>query len=207
MLKPVTIKKIEDCPNPRFSKVQLVTADRDGEEFKWEMSPGADTVHILVFNTTRHKFLYVRQVRVPVLVNDPETLGRVVECCAGLIDKDKNIGQIAIEEVLEELGYAVKRENLLFFKAIKSSVGKAGIKAHLFLATVTDDDRVSDGGGIHGEDIEVVEVDPNEVTSFLLNETTDAVTMALTFMIIHYLDWRCDQDDIENSNSEDSDKS
>lgn len=187
MLKPVTIKKIEDCPNPRFSKVQLVTAERDGEEFKWEMSPGADTVHIAVLNTTTNKFLYVRQVRVPVLVNDPDTEGKVVECCAGLIDKDKDVKQIAIEEVLEELGYAVDPERMIYFKAIKSSVGKAGVQANLFFAGVSDFERVNDGGGVHGEDIEIVEVAPLEAVRMLMNETTDAVTLALTLLTIEYL--------------------
>ena len=182
MLKEVTVKKIEDCPNPKFSKVQLVTAERDGKEFPWEISPGADTVHIAVFNTDTEKFLLVKQVRVPVLINDPATKGIVVECCAGLVDKDKPVEQIAIEEVEEELGYRVQPDNIFEFYTIKQSVGKSGITSHLFMAEVSNADKVSDGGGTDSEDIEIVEVQDVEIMKYLLSVTTDATTMALSVL-------------------------
>jgi len=185
MLKPVTIKNVEPCPNPRFSKVQLVTAERDGQEFKWEISPGHDTVHIMVYNSSSQNLIYVKQVRIPVLVADPNTKGEVIECCAGLVDKSKPIEQIATEEVEEELGYKVRQGNLMHFKTVKSSVGKAGINSHLYLAGVTDEDKVSDGGGLENEDIEIVEVSVPEAMELMVRGTTDAVTIALTLMTLN----------------------
>ena len=183
MLKPVTIQKVEPCPNPKFSTINLVTAERDGEEFKWEMSPGHDTVHIAVFNTDTKKFILVKQVRVPVLVMDPDTKGEVIECCAGLVDKPGvDITQIAIEEVEEELGYRVQPDNIFEFFTVKSSVGKSGITSHLFMAEVSNADKVSEGGGLDSEDIEIVEVQDVEIMKYLLSVTTDATTLALSVM-------------------------
>lgn len=188
MLKPVTIIKVEPCPTPHFSIIELVTAERDGQEIKWEMSAGHDTVHIAVFNTTTQKLLYVKQIRIPVLVKDPLTGGAVVECCAGLIDKkDKSINQIALEEVEEELGFVVQPENLHFFSSLKSSVGKAGITSHMFWAEVSDEDRVFGGGGLDSEDIEIVEIDVGEASRFISGVTTDATTVALTLMTLNTL--------------------
>ena len=183
MLKPITVKSIEPCTNPRFSTINLVTADRDGHEIKWEMSAGHDTVHIAVFNNDTKKFLLVKQVRVPVLVNDPQTRGEVVECCAGLVDKPGvDITQIAVEEVEEELGYLVHPDNIFKIQSVKSSVGKTGITSHLFIAEVTNADKVSEGGGLDSEDIEIVEVQDVDINRFLLESTTDATTVALSLL-------------------------
>lgn len=42
----------------------------------------------------------------------PASLGITLELCAGIIDKDKSIEEIAREEVLEECGYDVPLKNL-----------------------------------------------------------------------------------------------
>jgi len=185
MLSPVTIKSVEPCPSPRFSKASLITAERNGKEFTWEMIRKPDTVHVLVLNTTTDKLLYVKQVRVPVLANDPDSKGEVIECCAGLMDKkDKSIRQTVLEEIEEELGYNAKDYNLWFIKTIKSGVGSSGSDAHLWFATVTDEEKISEGGGVDVEDIEIVEVDPKLALDFILVVTTDAVTIALTHLAL-----------------------
>ena len=121
----------------------------------------------------------VKQVRIPVLCNDSSKDGIVVEACAGLVDKDKSIEEIAREEVLEECGFDVNINDVRFVKTLKSSVGTAGTNAHLFFVDVDNSCKVSDGGGIDGEDIEIFELPYEDVTEFIFTSNhydSDAVT-------------------------------
>lgn len=180
MLKKVEIENVVANDAPKFVKTQLVEAKRDGKRFYWEMIKGHDSVHVMVYNLTKREFMFVKQVRVPVLVNNPNTDGAVIEACAGLVDKEHTPQQIAKEEILEEMGYDVKTEDVKFIKSLKSSVGIAGTTAHLFYAEVTEDEKVSEGGGLETEDIEVIRVSIDEVEDFIFEAQTDAVTMFLT---------------------------
>ena len=180
MLKPVTIENVTPNDAPKFVKTELVEAKRDGKLFYWERIKSHDSVHVIVYNLSTREFMFVKQVRVPVLVNNPGTDGAVIEACAGLVDKDHTPQQIAKEEILEELGYEVHTPDVHFIKTIKSSVGTAGTNAHLFYAEVTEAEKVSEGGGLDTEDIEVVRVSIDEVEDFIFEATTDAVTMFLT---------------------------
>lgn len=187
MLKPVTIENVTQNDAPKFVKTELVEAKRDGKLFYWEMIKSHDSVHVIVYNLTTREFLFVKQVRVPVLVNNPGTSGEVVEACAGLVDKSVSTQQIAKEEILEELGYDIPLKKVEFIKTIKSSVGTAGTNAHLFYAEVTEKEKVSEGGGLDTEDIEVVRVPINNIEKFMAEATTDAVTLFLTMYYINLI--------------------
>lgn len=187
MLKNVKIENVIPNDAPKFVKTQLVEAKRDGKTFYWEMTKSHDSVHVIVYNLTKREFLFVEQVRVPVLVNDPATNGVVVEACAGLVDKDVSTQQIAKEEILEELGYEVDTQNVHFIKTIKSSVGTAGINSHLYYAEVSENQKVSNGGGLDTEDIEIVRVPIDNIESFMAGATTDAVTLFLTMYYINLI--------------------
>jgi UDP-sugar diphosphatase len=180
MLKNVTIENVVPNDAPRFVKTELVEAKRAGKTFFWEKIKSHDSVHVIVYNLTTREFIFVKQVRVPVLVNNPDTDGAVIEACAGLVDKDTSTQQIAKEEILEELGYDVHTSDVHFIKTLKSSVGTSGTNAHLFYAEVNEAEKVSEGGGLDTEDIEVVRVSIDEVEDFIFEATTDAVTMFLT---------------------------
>jgi UDP-sugar diphosphatase len=187
MLKPVKIISIEENQNPKFIKTELVTAERDGIQFKWERIKSHDSVHVIVYNLTTREFLFVKQVRIPVLCNDEISGGKIIECTAGLVDKEHTPQQIAKEEILEELGYNVPTESVHFIKTIKSSVGTSGTNAHLFYAEVTEVEKVSEGGGLDTEDIKVVRVSIDEVEDFIFEATTDAVTLFLTMYYINLI--------------------
>lgn len=53
----------------------------------------------------------------------PASLGVTLELCAGIIDKDKSIEEIAREEVLEECGYDVPLKNLKQIKKYRLVCG------------------------------------------------------------------------------------
>lgn len=178
-LKKVYIISKEDNKKPKFIKTQLIKAKRgDGEEFFWESTKQMDSVHILVDNIETKEIMLVKQVRIPVLINDDEFDGEVFELCAGLVDKDCSIKQIAKEEVLEEMGYDVETNTIKEIKKLKSAVGTSGANSYSFTVDVTEDMKVSKGGGLDNEDIEIVRIPYSEVNNFLNGKShTDAITM------------------------------
>jgi UDP-sugar diphosphatase len=188
VLKKVTVNEIKSNSEPFFIKTQLVSAFReDGQDLKWEMIKTHESVHIIVFDTDSKEFILVKQVRIPVLTHDISTRGEVYEACAGLVDKNTSIEQIAKEEILEELGYDVDLKNIHFIKTLKSAVGISGRNAYTFYANVTKDNKVSNGGGIETEDIEIVRIHISKIKEFMYSDktVTDAVTL---FLINFYLD-------------------
>ena len=179
-LKNVTINEVTENSQPKFVKTEAVVYQREGDEPKiWEMIKSHDSVHILVDNIETRELLFVKQVRIPVLVNTGE--GACIECAAGLVDKETSVMQIAKEEVIEELGYEPKDKNLLFLRSYKSSVGTAGTNCSAFICTVVEADKVSEGGGLESEDIEIVRVPYDDVQNFLDEQINiDATTLYLT---------------------------
>merc|ERR1712150_120971 len=95
--------------------------------------------------------------------------GITLEICAGLIDKkDKSALEIAMEEVEEECGYKVQPDQMEFVHKYYD----LGCTRTLFYAEVTDDQKISDGGGLEEENemIEVVEMSIDEFRKYLNQE-------------------------------------
>ena len=183
MLKRVEIIKEEENQNPKFLKSKLITYKRDGDidESNWEIVEAHDSVHVLIDNVESEELILVKQVRIPVLNNDSFGNGEVIEACAGLVDKDSSKVNIAKAEVLEETGYDCPIGRIYFLRKLKSSVGKIGSNCYTYIARVTDDMKVSDGGGLPEEDIELVRIPYDIVEKFFYqeNHNTDSVTMFL----------------------------
>lgn len=91
---------------------------QDGRVKDWDVIRIHDSVCMVVFNTSRRKLVFVRQFRPAVYYASlpekegaidveryPATLGLSLELCAGILDKDKPIVEIAREELKEECGY------------------------------------------------------------------------------------------------------
>jgi UDP-sugar diphosphatase len=181
-MKNVKITGIYENRNPRFVKTKLVSAERDGKCFSWEIIEAHDSVHVLVDNTETKELLFVSQVRVPVLINNSDSFGITIEACAGLVDKNKSLVEIAQEEVFEEVGYSIDTDDFVFIRDLRSNVGQSGSKSSCFYVPVTEADRVNDGGGLDDEDIEVVRVPYEELETFLFNAPNiDAMTMFLSY--------------------------
>ena len=92
----------------------------------------------------------------------PPSLGVTLELCAGIVDKNKSLVEIAAEEVQEECGYDVSVDRLETVLTYRSGVGTSGSLQTMFYVEVTDADRSSVGGGVDGEMIEVVEYSMEE---------------------------------------------
>jgi len=113
--------------------------------------------------------------------------GLTVELCAGIVDKDLSLVEIASEEITEECGYLVPIEQIERITEVNSAVGFAGSKQTLFYAEVDESMHVSDGGGIDTELIEVVEIPTDKVREFIYDETI-AKTTGLLFALMWWLD-------------------
>jgi len=119
-LKDLSVGKVpQDSPWLRSVRLQFT---QNGQRKEWDVIRIHDSVSILVFNTSRKKLVFVRQFRPAVyytflpeygvqdtvdLERYPPTLGLSLELCAGIVDKDKPLVEIAREELQEECGYKV----------------------------------------------------------------------------------------------------
>lgn len=134
----------------------------------WEIIKAHDSVAILLYHKSKNAFVLVKQFRAGLFYN--QNIAYSYELCAGIVDKDKPLYQIAAEEILEETGYRVDIKNIKNITSFYSSVGFAGSKQTLFYAEVDEGMRESVGGGIDDEDIEVVYLNVSKAKEFMLNE-------------------------------------
>src|SRR5690606_18319692 len=93
---------------------------------------------ILLYNRQKKTVIVTQQFRLPTYLNGNES-GMMIEVCAGLLDED-NPDECIRRETEEETGYKVR--DIL----------------HLFTAEYSSDMKVSEGGGIEQENIEVIEI-------------------------------------------------
>jgi UDP-sugar diphosphatase len=184
-VKKVEILGTSPLTNPQYIKTELITFTRDGKEFTWEKLTTHDSVHVLIVNTDNEEVLIVKQIRIPILVNDDSQQGEMHEICAGLVDKDAPLEQITKEEILEEVGYNVPLERITHIRNVKGGAGRSGHESYLYYTLVNNAMKVSEGGGLENEDIEVVSIPYTEIKDFLNGGLhTDTVTL---YLLAHFL--------------------
>lgn len=140
----------------------------DGVEKSWELAQVHDSVAVLIVDEKRQKFILVKQFRPAIFLNNND--GYTHELCAGIIDKKLSDPDIAIAEVYEETGYRVDPSRLKKITSFHTAVGFAGSKQTLFIAYVDEKDKISQGGGIDTEKIEIVELDIKDAHDFMFDE-------------------------------------
>lgn len=179
---PCTLHYLQDS----IEKKSNVFAERNG-------------VIIIVYNSTRNVLVLVKQFRPSAYLQQvpeydrfkeidvskyPATLGITLEFCAGLEDKNKPSEEIAKEEILEECGYDVSIEQLEKIGTFKNLTETTGARSTFYYCEVTDDMRVSIGGGEEGENVEVIEMPVEEVRDYAMNP--DYVQSPINFMYGFY---------------------
>jgi UDP-sugar diphosphatase len=163
----ITIDKIEEICKGKFVSLKKLYYTQDEKKKVWEIASIFDSVAILIYNVTQTSFVLVKQFRPPVFLKNGD--GFTYELCAGIVDKDKSLEQIAIEEIYEETGYKVN--SVVKINSFWTAVGSAGAKQTLFYTEVEDSDRVNSGGGIDNEKIEVIHLPLKEMEEFMEDET------------------------------------
>ena len=153
----------------QFISTSLARYRQNDIEKNWEIVQAHDSVAILIYHQERDSFVLVKQFRPAVYVNNHE--GISVELCAGIVDKEMSLQQIAQEEIEEECGYAVPLEKVEKITSFYTSVGFAGSKQTLYYAEVTEAMKVSEGGGVDAELIEVIYLPVAEAEVFIVDES------------------------------------
>ena len=183
-LKKVEIISEKPLEKAKYLKTVMIEAKReDGKKIFWEMDKGHDSVHVLVDNIEDEVLELVAQVRIPVLVKQGQSI--CIEACAGLVDKDSSIIQIAKEELEEEMGYDVPLEDIIPVRRYCSNVGNSGGTVQTFRTEVRNSMKTSEGGGLELEDIAIVRIPYTEVTDYIQRNGkysevfTDATTLFL----------------------------
>jgi UDP-sugar diphosphatase len=117
-----------------------------------------------------------------ILPDDVVADGITTELCAGIVDKkDMSLAAIARDEVEEECGYRLQVDELQHIQTFRSAIGTGGAKMSLFYAEVSDEKKVSSGGGLveEGEMIEVIEMSVNEVRRLISKEDINSPPFTL----------------------------
>lgn len=110
---------------------------------------------VLLYNDKKKTVVLTKQLRMPTYFNGNKD-GMLIEVCAGLLDN--NDPETAIKkEIEEETGYRLHEVERVL--ELYMSPGSVTETIHLFLASYSSQQRVSEGGGAleESEDIEVLE--------------------------------------------------
>ena len=170
--------KLQPLEDATFIKTALATYKQNGIEKSWEIVESHDSVSILIYHKERKTFVLVQQFRPPLYHKTGD--GMSVELCAGIVDKELSLVQIAQEEVEEECGFSVSLESIERVTKVNSAVGTAGTSQVIFYVEVDESMRVSEGGGIDHEMIEVMEIPLSKARDFMFDESI-AKTAGLMF--------------------------
>ncbi len=163
--------KLQPLQNGEYIKPAFATFKLNNQPRNWEVVDTKDSVAILLYNKDNDSFVCVRQFRPAVYASDKDSSGVTVELCAGLVDKNLTLEQIASEEIIEETGYSVDASLLTKITSFYTAVGSSGAKQHLYFAEVSNECKVSSGGGVEGEEmIDVVEICLKDAKEFMYNE-------------------------------------
>ncbi|PCI28583.1 MAG: ADP-ribose diphosphatase [SAR324 cluster bacterium] len=107
-----------------------------------------EAVAVILENETTGNIVLVEQFRYSSLKKSIRN-GWTQEIIAGLLDEGEEPIDCARRETMEETGYQV--HNLEFITTYFASVGISDELVHLFYGTVTNEDKIEDGGGLEDE--------------------------------------------------------
>jgi len=175
---------LQPLESPEYISTSLATFTHNGFKRDWEVVQAHDSVAILIYHTQKDAFVLVKQFRPAVYLNNNN--GMTVELCAGIVDKKLSLVEIAKEEIEEECGFDVPLEKIEDITSFHTSVGFAGSKQMLYYAEVDESMKVSEGGGVDDEQIEVLYLYPHEMEAFIYDECI-AKTPGLMFA---YMWWK-----------------
>ena len=200
----ITAVSVESLTESPYLRPMRLRYQQSGGGKVWDLMRCHDSVAVIIFNTDSSKFIFVQQfrpavylakVRPLVSVGDqvdtetfPGGLGLTLELCAGIVDKDLSLEEIASQEVEEECGFRVAPARLSKIVTFPAGVGSSVGTQTMFSVEVRDTDRVGEGGGLleEGEMIRVVEMTVREVEELLAQETVNS-PVGLLYGVSWYL--------------------
>lgn len=179
MINVIEDLEISELKDTRFIHPIKVKYNQNGKNKTWEAVRSHNSVSILLYHVEKKAFLLVKQFRVPVFLNDSSKTF-TYELCAGLVDKDKSLEEIAQEEINEECGYAVELKDILKITSFYTNVGISGACQYLFFAKIDESMKIHAGGGVNDEQIELMYLPIEQSDEFIFDESK-AKTPGLMF--------------------------
>lgn len=179
--------KITTLKSNKFIKPFSIEFRQNGIDRVWDCIEIHDSVSILLYHKNKDAFLLVKQFRPPLWhyqqknsIKSDES-GFSYELCSGIMDKNICAKQTAIEEIKEETGFRVR--DLVNITTTYASFGVSSNRQSLFFAYIDDSMKVTEGGGVDDENIELVYVPRNKAMSFAYDETkAKAASLIFAFM-------------------------
>jgi nudix-type nucleoside diphosphatase (YffH/AdpP family) len=152
----VTIVKKEVVfdKNLVIEELQLKTGNK---KFTKQRLKRQDAAVVLLLNTDSDKIVLVKQFRYAIA---SKTREHIMEIVAGKVDVGEKPIDAAMREVKEETGYKMKKKNIKLMLECFSSPGYSSERFLIYYATVTNADKVSNGGGLKKENeyVNIVEM-------------------------------------------------
>lgn len=141
-------------------------SDQNNNKFSRYRLKRPDSAAVLILNTETDKIILTRQFRYPI---SSKTKEQILEIVAGRIDEGEEPLQTTIRETEEEVGYRINPENIKLLVSCFATPGYSSERFYIYYATVTNADKVSEGGGLKSENeyISVVELSLKEFKSLI----------------------------------------
>lgn len=175
--------RIEECVSSEYIKPKSMFYVQNSVEKRWDIVDTHNSVAILLYHQALDSFVFVKQFRPSIYLKNKD--GFTYELCAGIVDKDKSLIEIAREEILEETGYAVPLEKMEKISSFYTAVGFAGGRQTLYFAVLDESMKVNEGGGVEDENIEVIYLKKEDTLEFMFDESI-ATTSGLMFALMWY---------------------
>ncbi|MGL2863590.1 NUDIX hydrolase [Helicobacter pylori] len=182
---------LEPCSSSNFIELKRMHYNEENTKKTWDIIKSLDSVAVLLYEKESDCFVIVKQFRPAIYARHfhfkHEIDGYTYELCAGLVDKaNKSLEEIACEEALEECGYQISPKNLETIGQFYSATGLSGSLQTLYYAEVRANLRVSKGGGIDAEKIEVLFLERSKAFDFIM-DFQYAKTTGLSLAILWHL--------------------
>lgn len=181
----IKILEIKNCSKSDYIKPKRMSYIQNGVLKHWDLIDSHNSVAILLYHEERDSFVLVKQFRPAIYARSGD--GFAYELCAGLVDKNKSLEQIAIEEIEEETGYVVPLDELKKITSFYTAVGVTGGEQTLYFAKLNEKQHKFKGGGIGDEEIEVIYIPRKDAKEFMYNEKIIR-TSGLMFSFIWFFD-------------------
>ena len=162
-------------------KVTFRLQKRDGswETQSREAYDRGNGATILPYNLARRTVILTRQFRLPTFVNGNES-GMLIETCAGLLDKE-NPSECITRELREETGFEI--QNVQKVMQAYMSPGSVTEIVYFFVCEYTQAQKLTSGGGVEEEDIEVLEL---TIDAAMEKIASGAICDGKTIMLLQY---------------------
>ncbi|MBK5213022.1 MAG: NUDIX hydrolase [Flavobacteriaceae bacterium] len=132
-----------------------------------------DSVAILLLEKETQSILLTNQFRYPSCKNND---GWMLEIPAGSVEKNEKPEDCIVREVMEELGYKIKKPKHI--STFYTSPGASTERVFLFFSEVSQKDKTEKGGGneSENEDIQLVKIPVSKI-KMKMGELKDAKTI------------------------------